>query len=113
MFSGDPKNISDFIALVMMVLLAMWGGTVNYIGRISKGAATFSLLGLVCELSISGFVGVLIILIGLHYQIDVLMIGVLAGVGGHAGGRTMFYLERFVTSKKVLLVTDDSEGKKQ
>ncbi len=109
---SDPKNASNVIALVLIVLLAMWGGTVNYIGRIRKGAAQFSLLGLLCEWMISGFVGLLIILIGLHYQIDLLMIGVMAGVGGHAGGRTIFFIERLIAAKKIALVSDQDDRRK-
>lgn len=89
----DPNNIS-VLAIVLMSCLALWGGTVNYLTRLRKGTVEkFSFIELVGEWCISGFSGILVYLIGANYGVPPLLLAAMVAVAGHAGGRTVFYLE--------------------
>ena len=89
----DPNNFSYLTAFIMLVL-ALWGGAVNYIARVKKGAVEkFSLIELVGEFCISGFSGIVVYLIGANYEVRPLLLAAMVAVAGHAGGRTVFLLE--------------------
>lgn len=100
MLQGDPKDASHIISISLMLLLAMWGGLVNYLSRIRTGAVkSFSLVELLGEFCISGFSGVLVYLLAGHFNVDSMLTAVMVGIGGHAGGRTIFFIERAYASR--------------
>lgn len=81
-------------ALFLMLGLAIWGGTVNYLSRIKRGVvARFSVLELLSEWVISGFSGFLVWLLCQNFGIDEYLTAAFVGIAGHAGGRTVFILE--------------------
>lgn len=89
----DPNNLNA-LTIVMMIVLAAWGGLVNYLTRIKRGAVqSFSVVELLGEMCISCFSGMLVYLIGTNYGVPQLLLAAMVGVAGHAGGRTVFYLE--------------------
>ncbi len=75
------------------VLLAIWGGTANYISRVRKEGMKFSIIELVGEWSISGFAGVITALVCQAMEVNMLMSYALVGIAGHAGGRAIFVFE--------------------
>lgn len=90
----DPNNY-NFITYLWMVLIASWGGVVNYISRIkSKTVAHFSFIELLGELVISGFTGILTFWICEALGVDSLITAACVGIAGHAGGRTVYFLEQ-------------------
>src|SRR5690554_4698202 len=85
---------------MLMCILAAWGGMVNYLTRIKRGAvAAFSVIELLGEMCISCFSGVLVYLIGVSYEVQPLLLAAMVAVAGHAGGRTAYYLEAVFNSK--------------
>ncbi|MGK4476324.1 phage holin family protein [Aeromonas molluscorum] len=82
---------------IWMVVLALWGGTASYIGRLkSNKALTFSLAEWVGELAISGFAGLLMAYLCTEMQMSWYMTAVATGITGHMGGRGLFMIELFL-----------------
>lgn len=97
---NDPKDANMLLTAGLMLVLAMWGGLVNYISRIKSGTVkTFSVVELLGEFVISGFSGFLVYLLAVHLGVDQLLTAVLVGIAGHAGGRTIFFIERAYASR--------------
>jgi hypothetical protein len=78
---------------VWFIVLALWGGTANYISRVKKDGMKFSIIELVGEWSISGFAGVITALVCQEIGVISLMTYALVGISGHAGGRAIFIFE--------------------
>jgi uncharacterized membrane protein len=94
----NPDNPRDLLTIALMLLLAMWGGIVNYIGRIRAGLVrSFRFFELIGEMVISSFSGLIIYFIALHLQVDPLLTVVLVAIAGHEGARTIFLLQRAYT----------------
>jgi len=103
-----PDQIQNFIdriaeghyGYLWFVLLALWGGTVNYISRVrQQHPIRFSLMELIGEWSISGFVGIITIYICLEMQLSTYATGALVAISGHMGGRAIFMFEAYVIRK--------------
>lgn len=96
----DPNNYS-LITYAWVILIASWGGVVNYITRVKQSkVAKFSIVTLIGELLISGFAGVLTFWICQSFELDQLLTAACVGIAGHAGGRTIIMLE-YVFNKKI------------
>lgn len=101
-FSGLPQGGSDanYITLVMMVVLSLWGGLVNYLGRIKSGVVKrFNLVELIGEFTISSFAGLLVGFIAIAFDVNPYVSLALAGVAGHAGGRTVYFLDKIFEAR--------------
>lgn len=96
-FSHLPGGGSEpgWVTFLTIVILAIWGGLVNYLSRLRNAAKVFSWGELLLELSISAFAGLMIGLMAFSFDVNFYMCLALAGISGHAGGRTMFYLDKF------------------
>lgn len=81
------------------VILAMWGGTVNYIRRVKKDGLNFSIFELVGEWSISAFAGVVTALVCQEMNISPLMTYALVAISGHLGGKTIDMFETMFKSR--------------
>ena len=101
-WSNLPQGGGDlnWFAAVLMVFVSLWGGLVNYLMRIKSGVLKrFDLIELFVELIICSFAGVTIGLIAFAFKVDPLMAFALAGIGGHAGGRTIYFFNKFFLKK--------------
>lgn len=79
---------------IWFVLLAMIGGTINYVSRVRRNAAhKFSVVELLGEWVVSGFVGVLTIYLGLAFNWPMPLIGFACGISGHMAGRIVYMLD--------------------
>lgn len=87
------------IGWVWFVLLAMWGGTANYVSRIRKNGMKFSVIELIGEWTISGFAGLVTGFICIHYELPMYLTFALVAISGHAGGKTIHALEELYQSK--------------
>lgn len=100
-FPNLPNGDSGFFTSMMVVIMALWGGLVNYLTRIRKGAIEFSLLELAIEFIISGFAGLVIGMIALALNVSPLFSLALGGIAGHAGARTMYFVNKYFEKKFV------------
>lgn len=77
-----------------LVILALWGGTANYIARLrANNGMTFSLAEWVGELAISGFAGLLMAYLCTEMHMSWYLTAVATGITGHMGGRGLFMIE--------------------
>lgn len=84
---------------IWLMILALWGGTVNYISRTRKEKTPFSLVELIGEWTIAGFAGVITGLICMEYQVSQYLTFAAVAISGHAGGRAIFMFERYLLNR--------------
>lgn len=88
------KLIEAGLGYLWFVVLAVWGGTVNYLSRIKQGKVeAFSLLELFGEWATSGFAGLLTAFICTEMELSWHMTAFFTGISGHLGGRAIYMLE--------------------
>ena len=103
-----PERFIDYEALTILWVgvLSMCGGIANYANKINQGVVKrFSIVELIGDLFISGFVGFITFLLCDSAGIDVRITAALVGVSGHMGSRAIFTLEK-VINKKLIKVID-------
>lgn len=95
-----PWNSGDhnWIGVVVMLLMGVWGGFVNHLGRLRRGEVNLSkrFQELAIDVITSSFSGLVIGLALLSANVNPLFCLAVAGVGGHAGARLIFKLERLL-----------------
>jgi uncharacterized membrane protein len=84
---------------IWVLLLAAWGGTVNYISRTRKEKTPFSIVELIGEWTIAGFAGMVTGLICMEMGVSQYIMFAAVAIAGHAGGRTIFLFERYFLNK--------------
>lgn len=88
------KAISGQLSLIWFVLIAILGGTVNYISRIKrKEVQGFSIAELIGEWLISGFAALLTAYLCIEAQLSWHMTAFLCGISGHLGARAIYVFE--------------------
>lgn len=86
--------ISNLWAWVVLMVLAVWGGTANYVSRLKRSKQAFSVVELVGEWVISGFAGFMAALACIELGYSFAIAAAAAGVAGHMGGRSIYLLEQ-------------------
>ena len=105
----DPNN-HGFLMYLLVVVIALWGGTASYIGRIKRGLVSkFSIAEWIGELVISGFSGVVVFWLCQAVGVDELLMAVCVAVAGHAGGRMIFFIEQ-VMMKRLERISKSIDG---
>ena len=104
--SGFFKALIDGgLGYAWFALLAIWGGTVNYISRVRRNKnVKFSFVELIGEWTISAFAGIMTALICQEMGFSLMLTSALAGISGHMGGRAIYMMEQFVCKKSGLPV---------
>ncbi len=82
------------LGFIWFFLMAMWGGTANYISRLRKSKAPFSIMELIGEWSVSAFAGIITAFICYELEFSFYATAALAGIAGHMGGRAIGILEQ-------------------
>jgi len=99
-----PEGVS-WIELVLLLVLAVWGGTVNYVARVKRGViARFSIVELLGEWLISGFSGICMWLVCVHFSVPDFLTALFVALAGHAGGRTVYAFESLLDARLKSLV---------
>lgn len=86
---------STGIGFLWFFLLAVWGGTASYLGRIKKMKTPFSIMELVGEWTISAFAGIVTAFVCYEMQFSFYATAALTGIAGHMGGRAIALMENF------------------
>jgi len=81
------------------LVLAAWGGAVNYIRRVKKDNLRFSIFELVGELSVSAFAGIVTALVCQEMNVSVLLTYAAVAISGHLGGKTIDAFENKFLSR--------------
>jgi hypothetical protein len=88
------------LTLTWVVALSLLGGAANYISKVSAGVIKrFSIVELIGDLCVSGFVGFVTFLLCDSAGFDARVTAALVGISGHMGSRAVFMLERTLTKK--------------
>ena len=104
----DPQGTNQFVKYLSetpvlnyawLLLLAIWGGTSNYISRIKKQKIPFSIAELLGEWVISGFSGVITFYACIALGWGDAFTAIATGVAGHMGGRAMGMFESWLASR--------------
>lgn len=98
------------IGYLWFVLLALWGGTVSYIGRMKRDDKSFKALELLGELVISSFAGLITAYGATELGFSFTLTCALAGVAGHMGGKAIKLIETIVVTR--LGMESGDRGKK-
>jgi hypothetical protein len=94
-----PTTWHDWLPWLLVLLLAFWGGLVQYFSRVRRKKLPFSALELVGDMAMSGFVGFLVYFATLWLKIDFLLAIIFVGMAAHLGSRSLFVFELFSLRK--------------
>lgn len=108
------KTVLDFVAgsvqYIGFVIIAVLGGTANYIGRVKRGdIKRFSFAELLGEWLISGFTALLTAYACVEYSVSWHITAFLCGITGHMGGRAIFMFEVIVLRRFNPLKQDNKD----
>lgn len=85
--------VTGLITYGWMIALAMLGGLVAFIRRLNQSKESKPLkeifMRLFGELIISAFAGIITVLLCIYWDMPLVLIGVLAGMAGHLGGKAI------------------------
>ena len=101
-FKSVWNSAGQVFAWAWLLAIALWGGTANYITRIKKTGARFSIIELIGEWSVSGFAGLITALVGAEAGWSFYFTAAAAGVSGHMGGRAIGLLENWLVEHRKL-----------
>lgn len=87
------------IGWMWFLLIAAWGGTANYISRLKRQGAPFSLMELIGEWTVSAFAGVITAYVCMEMNFSFYATAALVGVAGHMGGRGIALMELFIENE--------------
>lgn len=97
---GEFKQLTEAAgSYLVFIILAIWGGTANYVSRRKNDSLPFSFVELVGEWTISGFAGLVTVLLCQEFGLSNYLTYAAAGIAGHMGGRSIFILEQMFTRK--------------
>lgn len=93
MIDKDPFGYS-VVTYVWVLLLAIWGGVVNFIQRLKRGEAkAHNIVELIGEVVISAFVGVVTFYLCELSNFPQVLTAALVAISGHMGTRALFVFE--------------------
>lgn len=99
------KLWSSISGYIWFVVLAVWGGSVNYVSRVRNDKAIkFSFTELLVEWVISAFAGLSAAFICMEYGLSWHVTACIAGITGHMGGRAIFVFEAYGKKKLSMLL---------
>lgn len=88
------KLIEALYQYAPFIVMAMWGGTVNYISKLRSNDDKFSVAVLVGEWSTSGFAGLLAGVLCVRMELSWEASMFVVGMAGHASARTLFLMQK-------------------
>lgn len=84
-----------------LLFISLLGGTVRYLT--SASGTPFSIKAWIKELVISGFVGVITIMICQYYQLDFMLTGAITGIASHNGTRSIYLIAEIIKKKMTII----------
>lgn len=91
--SNYSSWIVQIIPFALAILLSCFGGIVNYLNRIDKSGAAFSLIRLLIEIITSAFVGIISFMLCDYANLEWSITAAIVAVSGHMGTRALFLIE--------------------
>ncbi len=92
-----PGDWNIFTVLIGLGMSA-WGGAVSFLHRARRGITKCNKTEFFIELLSSMLAGFIVFLLSIWLGVPVMAAGAFAGIGGHAGTRTIFLIRGIVFS---------------
>lgn len=113
-FGSFVEMFKGTIGYFWLILLAIWGGTVNYLLRLRKGhVLVFSFTELIGEWAISGFAGLLTAFVCAEMGMSWQLTAFFTGVAGHLGGRAIYLFEQYAQARITILTGNKHEDEEE
>ena len=93
----DPLGY-EVLTYVWIIALSCLGGVASYIGKVRSGVSRANITEFVGDLFISGFSGLMTFYLCQAADISPQITAVFVGISGHMGSRTIFAIEKRLTS---------------
>jgi hypothetical protein len=94
------KNITyEALTYSWVLILSIWGGAASYLGKVRHGKLRFSIVALMDDLLISGFVGVITFFLCQSAALEQWLSAAIIGVSSHMGSRAIMMLEKALELK--------------
>ncbi|QEY15481.1 holin [Cellvibrio sp. KY-GH-1] len=90
----DNNGDHNWLGYLLCLGISLWGGLINYLSRLRGNGVLFSWAEFVIEIAVSMFAGFIVGLVAMSWDLNIMMAMALAGIGGHAGSRTLFLCTR-------------------
>ena len=94
-----------WFGILCVVFISLWGGLVSYANRVKNGMQ-FVLWHLLVDCGASSFAGLLVGFVAFAFDVNFMLCLALAGISGHAGSRTLVYLNR-IWGNKLKSISDE------
>lgn len=95
-----PASWDDLRKLIPVVLVALLGGVVSFIGKVKAGhSRAFNITEFVGEMVTSAVVGVFFYWLCRGFDLNQWLTAAIVGMAGHAGSRGLFMLEKWAQKK--------------
>ncbi|HEY6527261.1 MAG TPA: phage holin family protein [Cellvibrionaceae bacterium] len=89
-----PGGDFNLFTLIIGFAMSLWGGIISVMMKMRAGMVGYSFREFAIEISISLFAGYVVFVFCIWAGVPVHVAGALAGLGGHNGTRTIFYLNK-------------------
>lgn len=93
----NPQNYS-LLTYLAFAALSLWGGVVAYLRALQKHDRTFRWGELFIQMAVSGFVGVLTLLLTWYFKAPLPLCGFLTGMSGFMGSEALRIYEKRYSS---------------
>ena len=80
-----PQGSVDYFSLILALLFGLWGGVARYLNEVLQEKRQFHFFELWVSAMVSGFCGVLIGLLALHFAMEAYLVMFGAGMAGGIG----------------------------
>lgn len=92
----DPQNYS-LLAYLAFGGLSVWGGLVTYIQTVKREGRQFRWFEALLQIVVSGFAGMLTMLLCWYFSAPLPLCGFMAGMSGYMGSKALDLYERRAT----------------
>jgi len=105
-----PQGSVDYFSLILALLFGLWGGVARYLNEVLQEKRQFHFFELWVSAMVSGFCGVLIGLLALHFAMEAYLVMFGAGMAGGIGWQTVGWLFSLAKRRAARLAGEVLEG---
>ena len=100
MVNNFPPEWNQYLAVLWVFILSVWGGTVHTIKRLREGVIEkFTFREWIMDVVTSGFIGFVTYSLCKYAGFDEWLSAVMIGIASHQGTRGLLIIEQFITRR--------------
>ena len=80
-------------------MFALWGGTSSYLMELNSSNGDFSVKSWIGRMVVSGFAGILMVMLCNSLGLPLSVIGLSAGIGGYMGGSAILMVQKMIVKR--------------